>query len=122
MVGRVRPGCQQLGRGTELVDPDEAVTTVDIDPGVIEQARRCLALAGYEQIRDEPAAAPWERIVVTVGLSNIPPTWVEQLTPGGRIVKPPRVPGVTKDGLSRRASYNVRQILAYRCQRRRRER
>jgi len=39
---------------------------------------------------------PYDRIIVTVGAWDIPPAWVEQLAPGGRIVVPLRMRGLTR--------------------------
>lgn len=63
--------------------------TLDIQPDVVEQARRSLARAGNGavavQCRDgfegAPEAAPFDRIVATVGCSDLSSRWVEQLAP-----------------------------------------
>lgn len=89
---------------SEIVRPEGEVTTVDIDPEIIQRARTCLDAAGYPQVRTivadadsgVPAHAPYDRIVVTVRAWDIPPAWVEQLVPGGRIVVPLRMRGLTR--------------------------
>ncbi|MGH3869603.1 MAG: hypothetical protein ACRDQ4_26575 [Pseudonocardiaceae bacterium] len=43
-----------------------------------------------------PAAAPFDRIIVTGGAWDIPSAWLEQLAPGGRIVVPLRIRGLTR--------------------------
>ncbi len=43
-----------------------------------------------------PEHAPYDRIIVTVGAWDIPPAWVQQLAPGGRIVIPLRMRGLTR--------------------------
>jgi protein-L-isoaspartate(D-aspartate) O-methyltransferase len=61
------------------------VTTVDIDAEVAEGARRNLNAAGYGGVRvicgdgedGYPAAATFDRIVVTAGAWDIPPAWLE---------------------------------------------
>ena len=87
-----------------LAGPEGQITTVDIDPDVTKRARRLLDAAGHEQVRVVLADAesgvaeyaPYDRIVVTVGAWDIPPAWVEQLAPGGRLVVPLRMRGLTR--------------------------
>jgi protein-L-isoaspartate(D-aspartate) O-methyltransferase len=109
-----RPGHRvlEIGAGTGynaallayLVGSAGEVTTVDIDAEVVEGTRRNLDAAGYAGVRviygdgDDgyPAAAPFDRIIVTAGAWDIPPAWLEQLAPGGRIVVPLRIRGLTR--------------------------
>lgn len=110
---QLRPGmrCLEVGSGgynaalmAALVGPDGEVTTVDIDADVTDRARRCLDAAGYEQINvvladaenGVPEHAPYDRIIVTVGVWDIPPAWGEQLCDGGRIVVPLRMRGLSR--------------------------
>jgi protein-L-isoaspartate(D-aspartate) O-methyltransferase len=87
-----------------LASPEGQVTTVDIDPDVTERARRLLDAAGYERVNvvladaDNGVAeyAPYDRIIVTVGAWDIPPAWVDQLAPSGRLVVPLRMRGLTR--------------------------
>ncbi|MGH3992458.1 MAG: lantibiotic dehydratase, partial [Pseudonocardiaceae bacterium] len=80
----------------ELVGADGEVTTVDIDPEVVDRARSCLTDAGYSRVNvvladaegGVPEHAPYDRIIVTVGAWDIPPAWVDQLTEGGTITVP----------------------------------
>lgn len=107
----VRPGmrCLEIGSGgynaallAELVGPAGAVTTVDIDPDVTDRASRCLSAAGYDRVRVQladaeagvPDGAPWDRIIVTVGMWDIPPAWAQQLAADGRLVVPLRIRGL----------------------------
>lgn len=89
----------------ELVGEQGQVTSIDIDPEVIERADRCLDAAGYaERVRVAVAdgehgfaeRAPFDRIVVTAGAWDVPPSWCEQLTEGGLMVVPLRVRGLTR--------------------------
>ncbi|MDB1088699.1 hypothetical protein PJ985_14090 [Streptomyces sp. ACA25] len=71
------------------------VTSVEVDPGVAEAARRALRAAGQsprvvtgDGMRGVPDAAPFDRILATVGLRKIPSAWPAQVTPGGLIVAP----------------------------------
>lgn len=107
----VRPGmrCLEIGSGgynaallAELVGPAGAVTTVDIDPDVTDRASRCLSAAGYDRVRVQlvdaedgvPDGAPWDRIIVTVGMWDIPTAWAQQLAADGRLVVPLRIRGL----------------------------
>ncbi|MFJ6686673.1 methyltransferase, FxLD system [Streptomyces werraensis] len=101
----------EIGAGTgynaallaELVDRG-SVTTVDIDPDVALHARRWLNATGYEHVtvieRDgllgAPENAPYDRIIATVGVWDIPATWWDQLNDGGRLVLPLRWRGQTR--------------------------
>ncbi len=88
----------------EIVGPGGRVTTVDIDAGVVQRAKGCLAEAGYERVTVVQADAehgvaehaPYDRILVTVGAWDIPGAWLEQLTDSGRIVVPLRFSGITR--------------------------
>ncbi len=110
---QIEPGmrCLEIGSGgynaalmAELVGPTGAVTTVDIDPDVTGRASRFLPAAGYEKVavvlRDAELGvaefAPYDRIIVTVGVWDLPPAWWQQLAPHGRIVVPLRMRGVSR--------------------------
>ncbi|MFE4089007.1 MULTISPECIES: methyltransferase, FxLD system [Streptomyces] len=81
-----------------------SVTTVDIDPDVALHARTRLNANGYEHVtvieRDgllgAPDNAPYDRIIATVGVWDIPATWWDQLNDGGRLVLPLRWRGQTR--------------------------
>lgn len=109
----IRPGMTALEIGSGgvnaammswLAGPDGQVTTVDIDSDVTERARRLLDAAGYERVNVVLADAengfaedaPYDRIIVTVGAWDIPPAWTDQLAPGGRLVVPLRMRGLTR--------------------------
>jgi protein-L-isoaspartate(D-aspartate) O-methyltransferase len=109
----LRPGMNVLEIGSGgvnaammgwLVGSEGTVTTVDIDPDVTDRARSLLDAAGYSQVNvvladaenGVPEHAPYDRIIVTVGAWDIPPAWVKQLAPGGRIVVPLRMRGLTR--------------------------
>jgi len=94
----------EVGAGTgynaallaEVVGDQRLVITVDVLEDVVDQTRRLLAGAGYPQIqvllRDgfEGAAeqAPFDRIVATVGCSDLSPHWAEQLADDGTMLVP----------------------------------
>ena len=110
---RIEPGmrCLEVGSGgfnaalmAELAGPDGEVTTVDIDPDVTARARRCLDAAGYGRVRvvladaeaGVPEHAPYDRIVVTVGMWDVPARLSEQLAESGRLVVPLRLRGLRR--------------------------
>ena len=94
----------EVGAGTgynaallaEIVGDQRLVVTVDVLEDVVEQTRRLLAGAGYPQIqvllRDGfegvPEQAPFDRIVATVGCSDLSPHWAEQLAGDGAMLVP----------------------------------
>lgn len=88
----------------ELVGETGQVTTVDIDPEIVDRARDFLTAAGYNQINvvladaeaGVPDRKPFDRVIVTVGAWDIPPAWVDQLAARGRIVVPFRMRGLTR--------------------------
>lgn len=109
----VRPGMRVLEIGSggynaallaALVGPEGEVVSVDIDPEIVARARACLDAAGVARVRTVtadgdagvPEHGPYDRIVVTVRSWDIPPGWVAQLVPGGRIVVPLRLGPLTR--------------------------
>lgn len=120
---RLSPGMRVLEIGSggynaallaELVGNTGQVTTVDIDPDVIDHTRRCLDTARYEQVQTFvadaaeglPEHAPYDGIIATTSTADIPPAWIEQLATGGRLVVPLRMRGLTKSvALERRENH-----------------
>jgi protein-L-isoaspartate(D-aspartate) O-methyltransferase len=109
----IEPGMRVLEVGSggynaaliqELVGQDGKVTTVDIDPDIVDRARACLTTAGYDRVNvvladaeaGVPHGAPYDRIIVTFGAWDIPPAWIDQLAEHGRIVVPLRLCGLTR--------------------------
>jgi len=94
----------EIGAGTgynaalisEIVGDQHLVTTLDVQDDVVEQTRRLLAKAGYGEIRvlvrdgfeGAPEQAPFDRIVATVGCSDLSPRWIEQLAEQGKLLVP----------------------------------
>ena len=94
----------EIGTGTgynaallaHLVGRDGRVASVDIEPELAERARAHLAAAGFEGVEVTaadgsggwPAGAPYDRMIVTAGADDLSPAWVDQLSPGGRLVLP----------------------------------
>ena len=74
----------------------DSVFTIEILPGLAEQATERLRDLGYSDVVVKegdgyygwPEHAPFDGIVVTAAAGHIPPPLVEQLEPGGRMVIP----------------------------------
>ncbi|NED81673.1 methyltransferase domain-containing protein, partial [Streptomyces sp. SID11233] len=109
---QVKPGMRVLEIGSgglnaaylaELVGPDGAVVTVDIDASVTDRASWLLEEHGYDQVRvltaDAAEPLPVEGadvVLVTAGAWDIAPAWIAQLKQGGRLVVPLRMRGLTR--------------------------
>ena len=107
----LKPGQRvlEIGTGTgfnaaliaSIVGPTGKVVTVDIQPDLVEGARTCLDVAGYDWVETivgdggygHPEGAPYDRIILTVASDVITPSWKEQLVPGGILVLPFAVVG-----------------------------
>ncbi|MEV7010760.1 methyltransferase domain-containing protein [Streptosporangium sp. NPDC051022] len=71
------------------------VVSVEVDETVAETARKALAAAGWhpevvtgDGLLGWPQRAPYDRILVTVGVHEVPRAWIEQTRPGGVLVMP----------------------------------
>jgi protein-L-isoaspartate(D-aspartate) O-methyltransferase len=71
----------------------DRVTSIDIDDGLVSQARGRLrelgctpALAVADGTAGYPGAAPYDRIIATCSLPRVPPAWITQSSPGGLIL------------------------------------
>ena len=111
---QVAPGdhVYECGAGTgynaallaELAGPGGAVTSADIDAEVTARAAAALRAAGHGTVRvltrdgafGAAEDAPFDRIIATVGVWDIPESWFTQLKPGGRMVLPLRWRGQTR--------------------------
>jgi protein-L-isoaspartate(D-aspartate) O-methyltransferase len=94
----------EIGAGTgynaallaELAGLDGAVATVDIAADVADEARTHLDAAGYRAVQvitgdgaqGWPPGAPYDRVELTAGASDISPAWATQLREGGMLVLP----------------------------------
>jgi protein-L-isoaspartate(D-aspartate) O-methyltransferase len=94
----------EIGAGTgynaalisHIVAPSGQVTSVDIDSDLAEAARAHLASAGYSGVTvgcadgaaGYPEHAPYDRIIATVGVSDLAAAWLEQAGPDAQIVVP----------------------------------
>jgi protein-L-isoaspartate(D-aspartate) O-methyltransferase len=102
----------EIGAGTgynaalmaHLVGETGKVITLDIDQDIVDSAREHLAAAGFDRVQVVCAdgghgyaeAGPFDRIILTVGASDIALAWWEQLKPGGRLVLPLAIRGGQK--------------------------
>ncbi|MFJ1795362.1 methyltransferase, FxLD system [Kitasatospora griseola] len=77
------------------------VTTIDVDQDLVDDARKHLASAGVtgvDVVLTDGAlghldAAPFDRVIATVGAYEVPRPWLDQLAPDGRLVVPVRLAG-----------------------------
>jgi protein-L-isoaspartate(D-aspartate) O-methyltransferase len=122
----------EIGTGTgynaallaHLVRNQRSVVTVEADREVAERARTALAAAGRGQITvlhgdgaiGAPEHAPFDRIIVTAGVWDIPPAWLTQLGPRGRIVLPLSVRGIQLSVPLDRDGGRWTGTSAFRCQ------
>lgn len=74
---------------------DDQVVTIDLTAEVTDTARDRLATAGYQPLvvtgdgaAGYPDRAPYDRIIVTCRLDQVPQALIRQLTDGGLIVAP----------------------------------
>ena len=94
----------EIGAGTgynaalmaHIVGDTGLVVTVDLDQDIVDDARTHLAAAGFDRVRvicgdggaGYAGAAPYDRIILTVGAHDILPDWRAQLKPDGRLTLP----------------------------------
>ena len=132
---QLKPGQRvlEIGTGTgynaavmaHIVGPEGLVATVDIDADLIVRAQASLTAAGYGRVRaicadggyGDPQDAPFDRIIVTAGAWDIPPAWLDQLGPAGRLVLPLSVRGIQLSVGLERAGGPDRWVAAsaFRC-------
>lgn len=107
----VTPGTRilEIGAGTGynaallayLTGAGGQVVTVDVDSDIVAGARAALAAANVPNVtvlRGDGALgaaefAPFDRIIATVGVRDLPAAWQQQLAPGGLVVAPLRLRG-----------------------------
>ncbi len=102
----VRPGQSvlEIGTGTgwnaallsHLVGEHGGVITVEVDPRLAQEARHALTNAGFQPLvitgdglSGYLPGAPYDRVISTAAIRElVPPDWLDQLRPGGRLVTP----------------------------------
>lgn len=80
----------------ELVSDPTLITTLDIQSDLVQQTRQQLAAAGYGEINvlhqdgfhGCETNAPYDRVVATVGCSDLSPHWLTQLAADGFMLIP----------------------------------
>ncbi|MGH3898925.1 MAG: methyltransferase domain-containing protein [Pseudonocardiaceae bacterium] len=79
--------CERLG--------SSKVTSIDVDPDLTTAARDRLRRCGYtlavitgDGAHGYPNRAPYDGIIVTFGVTSIPPAWIDQTRAGGVILTP----------------------------------
>jgi protein-L-isoaspartate(D-aspartate) O-methyltransferase len=108
----VQPGQKVLEIGTGSgwnagllafrVGDGSLVCSMDAQPDLVEEAAVHLRNAGIEGVNLRagdggygwPEAAPFDRIMATVGCPDIPPAWQEQLAEGGVLLVPLKTAGI----------------------------
>ncbi|WP_146607671.1 protein-L-isoaspartate O-methyltransferase family protein [Spongiactinospora gelatinilytica] len=80
----------------------EGITSIEVDPQIAAQAAANLHAAGSsphlivgDGAKGCPERAPFDRVHVTAGVSDIPMAWIEQARPGGVVVLPWHTSGRT---------------------------
>ena len=83
------------------VGNDRLVYSIDLQADLVEKAGKHLSSVGFNgvNLKAGDGGLGWrgetfDRIIVTVGSPDIPPTWVESLTDGGILVMPLKTRGV----------------------------
>lgn len=87
-----------------LTGPTGNVTTLDYHEDVAAHARQRLDATGFSDVRvltrdgalGAPEYAPFDRLIATVGVWDLPASWWDQLAVGGRLVLPLRWRGLTR--------------------------
>lgn len=102
----VQPGQSvlEIGTGTgwnaallsHLVGEHGRVVTIEVDQQLAADARHTLTTAGFhplvitgDGLEGYPPGAPYDRVISTAAIREVvPPAWLDQLRPGGRLVTP----------------------------------
>jgi len=72
------------------------VVSIEIDPELAQTARSALTAVGYEAVtvvtgdgeKGYPPAAPFDRVLSTAAVQQVPYDWVDQTRPGGLVITP----------------------------------
>lgn len=92
----------------------DRVYSIDLDPALIDTAGAVLDKLGYrvhlaatDGYEGLATAAPFDRIIATCAITHVPPAWIRQLAPGGRIVAPLHTDGAPLVVLDKTADNEV---------------
>ncbi len=99
------------------------VVTLDIDEDIVQNAHAHLHAAGFDQVQVICAdgaygfadAAPYDRIILTVGAADIAPAWLEQLKLGGILVLPLSMRGHQESIAFRRVNQHLESVSIRGC-------
>ncbi|MFI9643088.1 methyltransferase, FxLD system [Micromonospora sp. NPDC051925] len=91
-----------------LVGPTGHIYTIDVDADLVDGATNHLATAGASNVtailgdgaHGHVTRAPYDRIIATVGVWDLPTPWLDQLAPDGRLVVPMRLRGATSRSIA----------------------
>lgn len=102
----LRPGSRvlEIGTGTgynaallgQLVGREGSVVSVDLEPDLVDRARTLLSSLRLDQVSVHvgdgslgwPASAPFDCVIATAGVDEVPDTWRAQTAVGGRLLVP----------------------------------
>lgn len=72
------------------------VVSVEVDPELAQMARNALKATGYDAVtvitgdgvQGYPPSAPFDRVLSTAAVHQVPYSWVDQTRPGGLVITP----------------------------------
>lgn len=72
---------------------DASLTSIEYDPKLAEAAATAIKAAGYsprliigDGLLGDPDGGPYHRLIATCAVRYVPPPWLHQMKPGGRIL------------------------------------
>lgn len=105
-AAELEPGHRVLEIGTgsgynaallaEIVGPAGRVVTIDVEHDLVVAARDRLSRRGLDQVvtitadgrEGFPSGGPYHRLISTVGVTQVFPSWVDQIVDGGLVLAP----------------------------------
>lgn len=105
-AAELEPGHRVLEIGTgsgynaallaEIVGPAGRVVTIDVEHDLVVAARDRLSRRGLDQVvavtadgrEGFPSGGPYHRLMSTVGVTQVFPSWVDQIVEGGLVLAP----------------------------------
>jgi protein-L-isoaspartate(D-aspartate) O-methyltransferase len=106
-----------------IVGETGRVVTIEIDEDLTEAAREHLSSAGFAHVQaicadggyGYPDAAPFDRIILTVGAPDITPSWWSQMKPDGRLVLPLLLRGSMKSIAFKQVDDHLASLSVHDC-------